>query len=241
MVGRSASELVVPAFTRSTQRSHGGTAEYEGRRAKRQASAATSPAEMLGKCESTGGADYAGTSSTDGLHADGVDSAFAVVYRPVARVRSIMHWRPRSPTWHIHVEGKFSLTPDAGPHRVESMVCVPSKRQRTTTKLSSPIRRSMCIRLSGKAEWKARGEQPLPALNKSLIGTCTPAQVRTAWTWHFKFDRSPTSFARCRTQRPDPASRAGNPGFGQPAHPQQIHPNDLPSLVCSARRGLPSR
>ena len=21
-----------------------------------------------------------------------------------------------------------------------------------------------------------------------------------AWTWHFRFDRSPTSFARCRTQ-----------------------------------------
>ena len=39
-----------------------------------------------------------------------------------------------------------------------------------------------------------------PGANKSLIGTCMPAPASTAWTWHFRLVRSPTSFARWRTQ-----------------------------------------
>ena len=36
--------------------------------------------------------------------------------------------------------------------------------------------------------------------NRSLIPTVTPAPASTPWIWHFRFERSPTSLARCRTQ-----------------------------------------
>ncbi len=39
-----------------------------------------------------------------------------------------------------------------------------------------------------------------PGANRSVIGTCTPAPARTAWTWHLRLVRSPTSLARWRTQ-----------------------------------------
>ena len=59
--------------------------------------------------------------------------------------------------------------------------------------------------------------------NRSLIVTCTPAPASTAWTWHLRLDRSPTSFARCRTQpRSSRVARRGDPRLGQPTHPQQI-------------------
>ena len=52
------------------------------------------------------------------------------------------------------------------------------------------------------------------APNRSLIGTVIPALARMPWTWHFRFDRSPTSLARCRTQPRSSRVAGGYRGLG---------------------------
>ena len=62
------------------------------------------------------------------------------------------------------------------------------------------IRRSDPIRAAYGAASSNRSSSAVPSTpNRSLTATCTPHLASTAWTSALQCERSPTSFARCRT------------------------------------------
>ena len=79
---------------------------------------------------------------------------------------------------------------------------VTSRAKVSISKSSAPITRSTesTRDLDSTGNTVAASSCRPPGPNRSLLNTCTPAPASTAWTWHFRFERSPTSFARCRTQ-----------------------------------------